>query len=203
MSTPNESNITKTPPTTHLPASSFPAPCPPLSAREVISRRLKTKIGKAEEQIGEEGRQSRQAGRHRHRHRHKRLQELPRLPHTHTDTLTYVTHRIGWGFSVAPEPSYRLSPTSLSPPRCLLFLCSGDAFLVFWEPLFNCRRRCCTWLAVVFRPILGLAFVRATPLPWPALAHLPRGVPSTLTTAALISITPVWGEDIEHAKFML
>lgn len=84
MSTPNESNITKTPPTTHLPASSFPAPCPPMSAREVISRRLKTKIGKAEEQIGEEGRQSRQAGRHRH----KRLQELPRLPHTHT-----LTHR--------------------------------------------------------------------------------------------------------------
>lgn len=173
----------------------LPRPLPPLSAREVISRRLKTKIGKAEEQIGEEGRQSRQAGTG------TKGCKSCLVCLTHTDTLTYVTHRIGWGFSVAPEPGYRLSPTSLSPPRCLLFLCSGDAFLVFWEPLFNCRRRCCTWLAVVFRPILGLAFVRATPLPCPAPP--PRGVPSTLTTAALISITPVWGEDIEHAKFML
>lgn len=165
MSTPNESNITKTPPTTHLPASSFPAPCPPLSAREVISRRLKTKIGKAEEQIGEEGRQSRQS---RQAGTGTKGCKSCLVCHTHTYTLTYVTHRIGWGFSVAPEPGYRLSPTSLSPPRCLLFLCSGDAFLVFWEPLFNCRRRCCTWLAVVFRPILGLAFVRTTPLPCPA-----------------------------------
>lgn len=164
MSTPNESNITKTPPTTHLPASSFPAPCPPLSAREVISRRLKTKIGKAEEQIGEEGRQSRQS---RQADTGTKGCKSCLVCHTHTDILTYVTHRIGWGFLVAPEPGYRLSPTSLSPPRYLLFLCSGDAFLVFWEPLFNCRRRCCTWLAVVFRPILGLAFVRATPLPCP------------------------------------
>lgn len=145
MSTPNESNITKTPPTTHQPSFFFITLCPLLSAREVISRRLKTKIGKAEEQIGEEGRQSRQAGRHRH----KRLQELPRLPHTHTqtqshthiDTLTYVTHRIGWGFSVAHEPGYRLSPTSLNPHDVCCFCARGR---------FSC--------------LLGAAFQLQTPL---------------------------------------
>lgn len=170
MSTPNESNITKTPPTTHLPSSFFITLCPLLSAREVISRRLKTKIGKAEEQIGEEGRQSRQAGRHRH----KRLQELPRLPHTHTQTQSH-THRHTYicntpyrlGIFGSTRTGLSTFPHFPQPPTMFVVSVLGDAFLVFWEPLFNCRRRFCTWLAVVFRPILGLAFVRATPLPCP------------------------------------
>lgn len=110
----------------------LPHPLPPLSAREVISRRLKTKIGKAEEQIGEEGRQSRQS-RQAGTGTKGCKSCLVCLTHTHspTDTLTYVTHRIGWGFLVAPEPGYRLSPTSLSPHDVCCFCARGTLFLSF------------------------------------------------------------------------
>lgn len=202
MSTPNESNITKTlPRTTHLPAS-FPALYPPLSAREVISRRLKTKIGKAEEQIGKEGRQSRQAGRQsRQAQAQKAARAASSASHTlrHTDTLTYVAHRIGWGFSVAPEPGYRLSPLP-SAPMMFVVPVLGGRFSCLLGAAFQLQTPLLHLAGSSFPPDIGPCLCYCYPL---ALRHLPRGVPSTLTTAALISIIPAEGVDIEHAKFML